>query len=116
VTGQWPIYHRSRPPSEGGGCGGTLYAVGRVNYSVLDRQVNYAVGGFEYDAGCWVGRLVVERQSTGRDQATTHVVFQLELIGLSTLGSGSLRILKDNIPGYQPLHDDSASAQVPRSP
>jgi len=43
-------------------------------------------------------------------------VFQLELIGLSTLGSGSLRILKDNIPGYQPLHDDSASAQVPRSP
>jgi len=38
------------------------------------------------------------------------------LIGLSTLGSGSLRILKDNIPGYQPLHDESASAQVPRSP
>jgi LPS-assembly protein len=116
VAGQWPVYHRSRPPSEGDGCGGTLYAVGRVNYSVTDLRVNYAVGGFEYDAGCWVGRLVVERESTGRNEATTHVVLQLELIGLSTLGSGSLRILKDNIPGYQPLHDESASAQVPRSP
>jgi len=116
VSGQWPVYHRARPASEGGGCGGTLYAVGRVNYSVTDARVNYAVGGFEYDAGCWVGRLVVERQSTGRNEATTHVVIQLELIGLSTLGSGSLRILKDNIPGYQPLHDESASAQVPRSP
>jgi LPS-assembly protein len=116
VSGQWPIYHRSRSAAQGGGCGGTLYAVGRVNYSVTDQRVNYAVGGFEYDAGCWVGRLVVERTSTSRDEATTHVVLQLELIGLSTLGSGSLRILKDNIPGYQPLHDESASAQVPRSP
>jgi LPS-assembly protein len=116
LSGQWPVYHSSRPPAEGGGCGGTLYAVGRINYSVTDSRVNYGVGGFEYDAGCWVGRLIVERQSTGRNEATTHVVLQLELIGLSTLGSGSLRILKDNIPGYQPLHDESASAQVPRSP
>jgi LPS-assembly protein len=116
VAGQWPIYHRSRPVSEGGGCGGTLYAVGRVNYSVTDSRVNYAVGGFQYDAGCWVAGLIVTRQSTGRNEATTHVDFQLELIGLSTLGSGALRVLKDNIPGFQPLHDESASAQVPRSP
>jgi LPS-assembly protein len=109
------VYHASRPVTEGG-CGGTLYAVGRVNYSVTDSRANYAVGGFEYDAGCWVGRLIVERTSTGRNEATTHLVLQLELIGLSTLGSGSVRVLKDNIPGYQPLHDESASAQVPRSP
>jgi len=24
-----------------------------------------------------------------------------------------LRILKDNVPSYQPLHDESASAQIP---
>jgi LPS-assembly protein len=113
VSGQWPIYHRDAPITEGC-CGGTLYAVGRVNYSVSDSRANYAVGGVEYDAGCWVGRLIFERQSTGRNEATTHVVLQLELIGLSTLGSGSLRVLKDNIPGYQPLHDESASAQIPR--
>jgi LPS-assembly protein len=115
VAGQWPVYHRAKPATEGG-CGGTLYAVGRVDYSVTDSRANYAVGGFEYDAGCWVGRLIVERTSTGRNEATTHLVLQLELIGLSTLGSGSVRVLKDNIPGYQPLHDESASAQVPRSP
>jgi LPS-assembly protein len=113
VSGQWPVYHRDAPIAAGC-CGGTLYAVGRVNYSVSDSRANYAVGGFEYDAGCWVGRLILERQSTGRSEATTHVVLQLELIGLSTLGSGSLRVLKDNIPGYQPLHDESASAQIPR--
>jgi LPS-assembly protein len=115
VAGQWPVYHRAKPATEGA-CGGTLYAVGRVNYSVTDSQATYAVGGFEYDAGCWVGRLIVERTATGRNEATTHLVLQLELIGLSTLGSGSVRVLRDNIPGYQPLHDESASAQVPRSP
>ena len=112
VYGQWPIYHRPAPSSEGC-CEGTLYAVGRVDYSVTDKRANYAVGGLEYDAGCWVGRLILERTSTGRNQATTHVVLQLELLGLSTLGSGSLRILKDNVPSYQPLHDESASAQIP---
>ena len=47
------------------GCGGTLYAVGRVDYSVTDSRATYAIGGFEYDAGCWIGRVMVERTSTG---------------------------------------------------
>ena len=114
VGGQWPVYHREPRAS---GCGGTLYAVGRADYSVTDSRATYAIGGFEYDAGCWIGRLLVERTSTGRNASTTHLVLQLELNGLSTLGTGSLKVLKDNVPGYQPLRNDpGASAVTPNSP
>ena len=116
VGGQWPVYHRD-PRAGGSGCSGTLYAVGRVDYSVTDSRATYAVGGFEYDAGCWIGRVMVERTSTGSQQSTTHLVLQLELNGLSTLGTGSLKVLKDNVPGYQPLRNDpGASAVTPNSP
>ena len=114
VGGQWPVYRREPRPS---GCGGTLYAVGRTDYSVDDHRATYAIGGFEYDAGCWIGRVMVERTSTGRNEGTTHLVLQLELNGLSTLGTGSLKILKDNVPGYQPLRNDpGAPAGTPNSP
>ncbi len=104
VGGQWPVYHQ---PPRANGCGGTLYAVGRVDYSVTDSRATYAIGGLEYDAGCWIGRALVERTSTGSQQSTTHFVLQLELNGLSTLGPGSLTLLKDNVPGYQPLRNDA---------
>lgn len=92
-----------RPPA--GQCGGTWYTVGRVNYSVRDSRVNDSILGLEYDAGCWIGRLVAERLSTGRSEATTRLLFQLELVGLSRLGSNPLQVLKDNIPGYRLLRD-----------
>ncbi|HEY9024909.1 MAG TPA: LPS assembly protein LptD, partial [Burkholderiaceae bacterium] len=114
VGGQWPVYRRE---PRANGCGGTLYAVGRADYSVSDHRATYAIGGFEYDAGCWIGRLMVERTSTGRNEGTTHLVLQLELNGLSTLGTGSLKVLKDNVPGYQPLRNDpGASAVTTNSP
>jgi LPS-assembly protein len=117
VGGQWPVYHREPGFDGGSGCGGTLYAVGRVDYSVTDRRSTYAIGGFEYDAGCWIGRMMVERTSTGRNASSTHLVLQLELNGLSTLGTGSLKVLKDNVPGYQPLRNDpGASAVTTNSP
>ncbi|MFL6699004.1 MAG: LPS-assembly protein LptD [Vitreoscilla sp.] len=111
--GQWPVYH-AEPRANG--CGGTLYAVGRVDYSVTDRRATYAIGGFEYDAGCWIGRLMVERNSTGRNESSTHLVLQLELNGLSTLGTGSLRVLKDNVPGYQPLRNDPGASAASTNP
>ncbi|MDQ2927927.1 MAG: LPS assembly protein LptD [Pseudomonadota bacterium] len=109
---QWPIYGRARgtdrgeQPAGGGGCGGTLYGVGRVNYSTRDSRLTDAIAGLEYDAGCWIGRVVVERLSTGRSEATTRLLLQLELVGLSRLGSNPLHVLKDNIPGYRLLRDE----------
>ena len=81
-------------------------SVGRANYSTRDRRLIDSIFGLEYDAGCWIGRLVVERLSTGRSEATTRLLLQLELVGLSRIGSSPLHVLKDNIPGYQLLRDE----------
>lgn len=89
------------------GCPGAWYTVGRVNYSQRDERITDALMGLEYDSGCWIGRVVAERLSTGRSQATTRLMFQLELVGLSRLGSNPLRTLSDNIPGYRLLRDDT---------
>jgi len=39
-------------------------------------------------------------------EATTRLLLQLELVGLSRLGSNPLRVLKDNVPGYQLLREE----------
>jgi len=101
---QWPVYGKARDAA--GGCGGALYSVGRVSYSLKDSRIIDSVLGAEYDAGCWIGRLVAERLSTGRSEATTRLMLQLELVGLSRLGSNPLQVLKDNIPGYRLLRED----------
>ena len=41
---------------------------------------------------------------------------QLELIGLSRIGSNPLKVLKDNIPGYQLLRDDSVASPTSPAP
>ena len=109
---QWPVYGptpgpgTAAPATAGGKCRGTLYSVGRVNYSTRDRRLTDSIFGFEYDAGCWIGRIVAERLSTGRSEATTRLLVQLELVGLSRLGSNPLKVLKDNVPGYQLLREE----------
>jgi LPS-assembly protein len=108
---QWPVYGptpqelRDAPRSGSQSCSGTWYAVGRINYSTRDSRITDSVVGMEYDAGCWIGRVVAERLSTGRSEATTRLLLQLELVGLSRLGSNPLQVLKDNIPGYRLLRE-----------
>ena len=89
-----------------GSCAGTWYTVGRVNYSLKDSRVNDSILGLEYDAGCWIGRIVAERLSTGTSEATTRLRAEIEFVGLSRIGSNPLKVLKDNIPGYRLLRDD----------
>jgi len=106
---QWPIYGRTpveaRSSGSSGDCSGSWYSVGHVNYSTLERRLTDAIVGVEYDAGCWIGRIVANRQSTGLSEATTRLLLQLELVGLSKLGSNPLQSLKDNIPGYRLLRE-----------
>ena len=109
---QWPVY-RGKPSGGGGQCNGTLYAVGRVNYSTRDSRFTDTLAGFEYDAGCWIGRIVSERLSTGRTEQTTRLLFQLELVGLSRIGSNPLQVLKDNIPGYRLLREERKGPYEP---
>ena len=117
---QWPVYGpaagaATASVSRGNAsCLGTWYSVGRINYSTSESRVIDSVLGLEYDAGCWIGRLVAERLSTGRSEATTRLHLQLELVGLSRLGSNPLQVLKDNIAGYRLLRErNSPSAPTP---
>ncbi|WP_158288890.1 LPS-assembly protein LptD [Rubrivivax albus] len=112
---QWPL----NAPAAGGrprsSCSGTWYGVGRINYSLKDSRITDSLVGAEYDAGCWILRMVAERQSTGVSAATTRLMLQLELVGLSRLGPSPLQVLKDNIPGYRLLReaDDAPAGAAP---
>lgn len=109
---QWPLAGVAADGTAarrvGAACSSAWYSVGRVNYSLKDSRVTDSVLGLEYDAGCWILRLVAMRLSTGRSEATTRLGVQLELAGFSRLnvGSNPLQVLKDNIPGYRLLRED----------
>jgi len=115
---QWPLYgptpNETRPTGAraGAGCQGSWYGVGRVNYSTLERRLVDAIVGVEYDAGCWIGRVVAERLSTGLSETHTRLMVQVEFVGLSRLGTNPLKVLKDNVPGYTLLRADRAAPSV----
>jgi LPS-assembly protein len=108
---QWPLYQPGgtpqRKPWNGSArsCGGAWYTVGRLVYSTDESRLTDSVVGLEYDAGCWIARMAVSRWSTGVSEASTQVLFQLELVGLSRLGSDAIGVMRDNIPGYQLLRE-----------
>ena len=84
---------------------GRWYSVGRLNMDLRDRRLVDAIVGLEYDAGCWIGRVVFERLQAGTTNSNKRVLFQLEFIGFSRLGSNALQSLKQNIPRYQYLRE-----------
>ncbi|MFN3303174.1 MAG: LPS-assembly protein LptD [Roseateles sp.] len=109
---QWPLYGQpvTSRGADGKSCSGAWYSAGRVQYSLRDRRLTDSVAGFEYDAGCWLLRFGLERLSTGRAETNTRFMLQLELVGLSQLGSNALKVLKDNVPGYRRLSSDRSAS------
>jgi LPS-assembly protein len=87
---------------------GGWYGVGRYNYSLEESRVIETIGGLEYNAGCWVGRFVLQRQAVIADSPTTAVFFQLELNDFSKIGSNPLNLLRRNIPGYGMINQPTA--------
>ncbi|TSE19708.1 LPS-assembly protein LptD [Tepidimonas alkaliphilus] len=110
VAWQWPLAALRGPapqPVPGQGLGpGQWYSVGRLNYSLLERRIVDLVAGFEYDAGCWIARVVLERLQQSRTSANQRILFQLEFSGFSRLGSNPLQALRQHIPRYQYLRED----------
>jgi LPS-assembly protein len=98
VSGQWPLARR-------------WYAVGRINYSLPEHKTVEGLFGMEYNADCWVFRLVAQRFPTATQTATTALFFQLQLNGLSKIGPSPLEALRKNIPGYQAVNTSSAASQ-----
>lgn len=89
--------------------GGRWYSVGRLNYSISESKLVNAVVGFEFDGGCWLGRIVLDQQQTSTASATRRIMFQLEFVGFSRLGVNPLKTLQDNVPGYQILRSSQAA-------
>lgn len=85
------------------------YSVGRLNYSLNEGKLVDAIVGFEYDAGCWLGRAVLEKLQTSASTATQRIMFQLEFVGFGRLGVSPLKSLKDNVPNYQYLREPTSS-------
>lgn len=103
LSSEWPL-------------GGNWYGLGRLNYSLRDNPPTDRRGpaeylaGLEYDAGCWQGRTVMHRLATATGKANYALFFQLELGGLSSIGTNPLEVLKRNIPGY------TSSSLIPDAP
>jgi LPS-assembly protein len=96
VSGQWPL-------------GQGWYAVGRYNYSTRDKQMLETVAGVEYNAGCWVARFVLQRLTVLTGQVNTGFYVQLELNGLTSIGSDPLQLLKREVPGYNAVNRPAAN-------
>ena len=107
---QWPLNDlwgdkgKNLGPGRGEG-GGRWYAVGRMNYSLKDSKLTDGVIGVEYDGCCWIGRVVLERLTTGQVTANTRIMFQIEFVGFASVGVGAnpMGTLAQNIQRYQPL-------------
>ncbi|MFZ2387725.1 MAG: LPS-assembly protein LptD [Polaromonas sp.] len=110
VGWQWPINDlwgdkgRDLGAGQGQG-GGRYYSVGRLNYSRLDKKLVDAIVGIEYDGCCWIGRVVLQRSQNSTVTAATRILFQLEMVGFSRIGSSPLETLKTNVPRYEYLRD-----------
>jgi LPS-assembly protein len=78
-----------------------LYA--RGVYSFLDHRATDTFAGFQYHETCWGLRFVVRDAVTARSGAReTSWYLQLELRGLSSVGSGADSFLHGSIQGYSP--------------
>ena len=76
---------------------------GRTVYSFLDQRLLEAFAGVQYRANCWGIRLVVRDSVSSRSGARdTGWYLQLELAGLSNVGSGADSFLLGAIQGYSP--------------
>ena len=114
VGWQWPVNDlwgdRGKDLGAGQGQGeGRWYSVGRLNYSLNEGKLVDAVIGFEYDAGCWLGRIVVEQLQTSATTVNQRIMFQLEFVGFTRLGVNPLKTLKNNIPSYQFLREQTSA-------
>jgi LPS-assembly protein len=98
VAWQWPLAFAALP---------RVYTVGRVIYSRKEQRITDSIAGLEWERDCWLFRLVAQRNSTDLTRSTTRLFLQLELTGLTRLGTNPLSTLMSNIPQYRVLGQPS---------
>lgn len=97
LSTQWPITRH-------------LSGIGRMNYSIADSRMLEGLAGIEYDGGCWALRVVAHSFATTSSTSINSFFMQLELNGVSKIGSNPLELLRRNIAGYY-----RGTPQVPRT-
>lgn len=97
AAAQWPL-------------GSGFYGVGRLSYDIDGSKVVEALGGLEYNAGCWIVRGVVQQFQTSTAQQTTSFFIQLELNGVARIGSNPIELLRRSIPGYTLINTTTPGA------
>jgi len=100
ISAQWPIAAR-------------WAGIARWNYSMFDSRLIEGLAGFEYNGGCWAFRVVAHRFVTATQTQTSSVFLQLELNGLSKIGSNPLELLQRSISGYYRQDPQSSPAEAP---
>jgi LPS-assembly protein len=114
VSWQWPLnglWGDSMVAASGAPAGGgRYYGVGRLNYSLNEGRLVDTLLGVEYDAGCWLGRVVLERVQTSASTATQRLMFQLEFVGFTRLGIDPRKTLTQNISKYQNLRESGGTS------
>lgn len=91
ISGQWPMQTG-------------WYGIGRYNYSLKDGRLLEGIAGLEYNAGCWIMRVVAQRLQAATQVASTTVFVQLELGDFARLGSDPRDLLRRTVPGYTSTH------------
>jgi len=90
------------------------YAVGRYNYSLLDKRLLEGLGGVEYNAGCWVFRFVVQRVQAAAQVRSTGFFIQIEFNGVGQIGTDeAVSLLSRNVPGYKVTNPKDAALVPP---
>ena len=87
ISTQWPISRQ-------------LTLIGRMNYSIADSRMLEGLAGLEYNGGCWAVRVVAHSFATTSTTSINSFFMQLELNGVSKIGSNPLELLRRNIGGY----------------
>ena len=92
ISTQWPI-------------GGRWTGLARYNYTLRDKRLLEALLGVEYNAGCWAARFVMHRFVSATQEYVNAMFFQLELNGISRIGSSPLELLRQSITGYEKTNE-----------
>lgn len=87
ISAQWPL-------------GGRWNGLARWNYTLQDKRLLEGLAGVEYNAGCWAARVVLHRFVSATQEYVNSMFFQIELNGVSRIGSNPLEVLRQNITGY----------------
>jgi LPS-assembly protein len=100
LSSQWPL-------------AGRWTGLARWNYTLRDKRLLEGLAGVEYNAGCWAARFVVHRFVGATQEYINAMFFQLELNGVSKIGSNPLELLRQNVTGYTKTNEPPPAERNP---